>query len=134
MKKKGIIFGIVGVLLLCVAVVFVLNWNRTDRINAFRVERIELMDGSLSAEKTREFIRLFNSASYAGEWIGDGGTPDYQVFVYYRDGSCLIVSDFRAADRDFEVTLREEDGEKPVSYYVNSEELKEFVSELYENK
>ncbi len=103
--------------------------NSTDRVDERQVEKIVLGEYAFSESEVKQFIELFNSASYEGEGTGIGGTPDYIIEVYIDDGSYLLVNQFGSLGCDFEVFLYN-DGKRLEWYYVNSEELKEFVSEL----
>ena len=103
--------------------------NSTDRVDESQVEKIELGKYAFSESEVKQFIELFNSAAYEGEGTGIGGTPDYIIEVYIDDGSYLRVNQFGSLGYDFEV-FRYNDGKRLEWYYVNSEELKAFVSEL----
>jgi len=127
MKKY---FKVLSLLIICIglcASLFACNSN--ERIDEDKVEKIELGEYAFSESEIEQFIELFNSASYEGEGTGEGGTPDYIITVHLDDGSYLNINQFGATDRDFEV-FRYNDEKRLEWYYVNSKELKEFVSEL----
>ena len=131
MKKK--IWIIAGAVVLCILIVINIGiFSR--RINLDRVEKVQFRNDPVSegfsAEDTEKFIKLFNSARYAGEGTGDGGTPEIQVYVYYRDGSYLIISEFSGKGRDFEVTRHDANGKQEDWYYISSKELDAFVLEM----
>lgn len=117
------------IIVLCVVIAVILISQH--KIFPWRVEKISAPGGTLSAEDAEKFIWLFNLAQYKGRGTGEGGTPDIQVYVYYKDGSYLIISEFGGKGKNFEVSLRNADGKHTgVWYYVNSEALEQFVLEL----
>lgn len=131
MKKK--IWIIAGAVVLCILIVINIGMF-SRRINVDQVDKVQFgnnpMSEGFSTEDTAKFIKLFNSARYAGEGTGEGGTPEIQVYVYYRDGSYLIISEFSGKGRDFEVSLHNASGNQKDWYYLSSKELDEFVLEM----
>lgn len=125
------------VLALCVAILgtFLLaQWRNTRDIHWDEVVKVHFAgvteSEAWSTEDAQTFIDLFNMADYAGRGTGEGGTPEVQIYVWYQDGSYLIVSEFNCLGRDFEVSLKNADNKKIAWYYVNSEELEAFVYEM----
>ena len=109
--------------------------QKVAQIEANEVERIAVWtqiteECELNADDSAKFIELFNSSKYEGKGTGEGGTPEFGICVYFRDGIYLLVNDFCFAGRDFEVSLRDSDGNTKAWYYLSSEELYTFVSEL----
>ncbi|MBQ3154716.1 MAG: hypothetical protein IJB88_05740, partial [Clostridia bacterium] len=93
-KRKLIILTAVILLVVVATVTVLLVFNRSDRIRAFRVERIEVGGYELTRWESIRFIYLFNTAEYKGEGIGDGGTAEYMFYVWNRDDSFMIVREF----------------------------------------
>ncbi len=132
MKKHRIasIFSALFIVILCASLFAACQ--RVEQIDANQVERIEVwhqLGGSLelTADDSARFIDLYNSSKYEGKGTGDGGTPDFGILVYFRDGTYLSASDFFGK---LEVSLRTADGGQKAWYYISSKELYTFVSEL----
>lgn len=136
MKKSKIVFVVCALCIAALCLVLFVHWRNLHKIDADQVEKIQLGNTChqsvevLNAEDTAKFIELFNFAKYAGKANGEGGTPDWTVSVYYRDGSYLTISEFGSAGSTCEVTLRNADRGKKVWYYVKSEELRAFILEM----
>ena len=132
MKKSKIklIASVLCVVVLCL--LLIINWFSLHGINENNVEKIQIGNSStasgFNAEETAKFIELFNSASYEGKANGWGITPDWTVYVHYRDGSYLMVSDASGVG-NFEVSLCTA-FLRTAHYYIHSEELETFVLEL----
>lgn len=132
MKKKAWI--IAGVLVLCAlcVVVGIFFWADRYKLNADEIDRISLWNASLTAssdlkaEDAERFVELFNKARYAGKGTGEGGTPDWSVSVYCKDGTRYQISEHGQAGSTVQVQ-----GEK-AWFYVESTELKDFILELME--
>lgn len=102
--------------------------DKVDRISAW----VQGADGErqLNAEETETLIALFNKSRHGREGAGEGGTPEYGVTVYDQNGAVLTINDFHSTGHDFEVTLRNADGERESWCYVNNEELEIYLTEL----
>lgn len=102
--------------------------DKVDRISAW----VQGADGErqLNAEETETLIALFNKSRYGREGAGEGGTPEYGVTVYDQNGAVLTINDFHSTGHDFEVTLRNADGERESWCYVNNEDLEIYLIEL----
>ena len=131
-KNTSVLFAlfIVG---LCVSLFSACQ--RVERIEANQVKRITVWtqiteECELNADDSAKFIALFNSSKYEGKGTGEGGTPEFGICVYFCDGTYLLVNDFGCLGKDFEVSLRDSDGNDKEWYYLSSEELYTFVSEL----
>lgn len=125
------------ILALCIVVLCVLcffHWRNSLKIDANQVVKIQFGNSPTStgfnAEDIEKFIKLFNSAKYAGKGTGEGGTPDIEIFVYYKDGSYLKVHEFSGIGQDFEAFHRDPNGKQKSWYYLKSEELEAFVLEM----
>ena len=130
-KKRKLIILTAVILLVGVATVTVLLvFNQSDRIRAFRVEKIEVGEYELTWWESIRFIYLFNTAEYKGEGIGDGGTAEYMFYVWNRDDSFMIVREFGNKERNFEITTHSPDAKENSWYYVYSEKLEAFAEEL----
>lgn len=81
----------------------------------------------LNAEDSARFIELFNASKYEGKGTGEGGTPDFGIRVYFRDGTSLSATDFSGK---LEVSIFSADAEKKAWYYLSSNELYAFLLEL----
>ena len=133
MKKMGkwIALALGAVIL---GVLLFAQWRDSRVIKADQVVKVHFAgvteSEAWSTEDAQTFIDLFNMADYAGRGTGEGGTPEVQIYVWYQDGSYLIVSEFNCLGRDFEASLRNTDNKKIAWYYVNSEELEAFVYEM----
>ena len=127
------VFSAVFIVMLCV--LLFTACQRFVRIEANQVERIavwtqNMEECELNVDDSAKFIELFNSSKYEGRGTGEGGTAEFGICVYFCDGTYLRANDFGCLGRDFEVSLHDSDGNKKEWYYVNSEELYTFVSEL----
>lgn len=127
------------VLALCVAILgafLFAQWRNTRDIHWDEVVKVHFAGVSASeawsTEDAQTFIDLFNMAKYGGKANGEGGTPDAVVRVLFQDDSSVIVCDFCGIGRKFEVFPQSPDGKKGEAYYVNSEELGDFVIEMLE--
>lgn len=133
MKKKAWLFGILGaialgILVLCISI-FV-NDIKIHKLYPDQVVAIEVWPHcKLNAEDTEAFIKLYNKSKYKGEGTGEGGTPEYGAAVCFADGTFLLINEFGSPERDFEVFFREADGKKKDWYYVNNQDLREFLLE-----
>ena len=114
------------IIVLCVVIAVL--WLNDHKIMPWRVEKVTAAGRTLSAEETEEFIRLFNLAQYAQPDCGT--TPDGGFCVYLKDGSYLCIEE--DARYYFLVYHSDKDGRymKNSSYYIESEELRAFLTEL----
>lgn len=135
MKKHRIklILPVLFVIISCVSLFTACQ--KIERIEENQVEKIVVWsqyaeEYELSADDSARFIELYNSSKYSGKGTGEGGTPKFGIYVYFRDGARLRVNDFDGLGKDFEVSLYNSDGASKAWYYINSEELYNFVSEL----
>ena len=126
-SKKRLIVSALCIVGLCL--LLIVNWISLHRINENNVEKIQIGNSptasGFNAEATAKFIELFNSASYTGKANEQGITPAWDVYVYYRDGSYLIVSDASGVG-NFEVRLRDA-FLRTAHYCIHSEELETFL-------
>ena len=135
-RKTLSVFSVLIIVILCVSLFTACQ--RFERIETSQVERIVLWtqttvdEYELNAEESAKFIELFNSSKYAGKGTGEGGTPEFGIRVYFRDGAYLRVNDFAALGKDLEVSLHDSEGKEKAWYYISNEELYTFVSELSE--
>jgi hypothetical protein len=129
MKNK--IQGGISIALIAIACLYLLyNWSHLTYIQTSRVERIDICR---TKEETDTFIKLFNEAEYVGLSNGEGGTPRYEIKVYYRDGSVLRISEFGSVKAKFEVSLGIGDGYFGIAHYFKSDELEAFIEEVFVN-
>lgn len=84
---------------------------------------------TLNEEELKEFIKLYNSASFEGEWTEEcGTTPGFGVIVTFKDGSYMDIADFCAhREKSFEIITFQADGKKVDWFYIGNEELEDFV-------
>ncbi len=137
MKKHRIasIFSALFIVALCVSLFTACN--KMDSIEENQVEKIEAWvinneeEYELSADESKKFIELFNTANYEGKSTGEGGTPQFGIRVYFSDGAYLHVNDFAGVHK-FEVYASEANGSQSRCYYVSSEELYTFAAEMAE--
>ena len=139
--KKSIIIWIVSVLCAVVLIWLLFNYyNSPHKLYVNRVKEIKIVSFTtlptvtLNAEETVKFIELFNSASYEGKTTGEGGTPDWTVFVFYQDGSNLNISEFGSAGSKCEVEMHNKNLFEKSGYYVSSAELRAFILEMQNKK
>ena len=136
MKKKVLICSILGAIVLCiVGIVLVVHYTGVHKINSGKVDAIVvwahgLKDQGLNAADAKTFIKLFNKSTYRGEGTGEGGTPEYGVEVRFVDGSYLLVNQFAKSRHMFEVSLRDKNDAYKDWYYIESQELYEFLSNI----
>ena len=103
--------------------------NQVEKIEAWVINNEE--EYELSADESKKFIELFNTANYEGKSTGEGGTPQFGIDVYFSDGAYLHVNDFAGVHK-FEVYASEANGSQSRCYYVSSEELYAFAAEMAE--
>ena len=129
-SKKRLIISALCIVGLCL--LLVINWFSLHRINKNNVEKIQIGNSQtasgFNAEDTAKFVELFNSASYTGKAKGWGITPEWTVYVHYRDGSYLMVSDASGVG-NFEIKLCDA-FLRTAHYYIHSEELETFILDL----
>ncbi len=125
----AIIFGI-----LAFCILRYIDLNTMKKIDPDQVEKITIWGykfetQELNASDAETFIKLYNESKFRGrEDIGT--TPDFGVTVYFIDGAYLRINDFSTIDRNFEVTFYKANGEQKKWYFINNQELYEFVSGL----
>ena len=132
MRRRRIasIFSVLFIVTLCVSLFTACR--KMERIEEDQVDKILVWvqnteEYELTANDSARFIELYNSSKYEGKGTGEGGTPKFGIYVYFRDGSHLCTNDFFG---ELEVSLYSADGNKKAWYYISSEELYPFVSEL----
>lgn len=136
MKTQKIVSAFSALFLVILCVSLFSACQRVERIEANQVEKITvwtqtMQERELNADDSAKFMELFNSSKNEGKGTGEGGTPEFAIRVYFRDGTYLLANDFSgSAGRDFEVSLYDSDGNKKEWYYISNEELYTFVSEL----
>ena len=106
--------------------------RKLEKIDADLVEKIVLWEHSppgipLTAEESAKFIELYNASEYDGKPTGEGGTPDFGIMVYFTDGTCLHANDFYGR---LEAWITNPEGHTQDDFYIRSQELYAFVSEL----
>lgn len=133
-KNKWLLIALCAILLVAV---FAIRQRNLYKIDPHRVDRITFEDRpetrELTAEETAKFIELYNSAVYAGKATGDGGTPDYNFTVHFKDGSYMWVNDFNSMGKDFEVSVYNSLKIEIAWYYVDSQHLLTFMHTLADN-
>ena len=137
-RTVAIISSIVLVILLSLCTFLVIKHMNRHKIDSDRVEKITFWSYSfdeqeMNAHDTETFIKLYNKAKYGGEATGEGGTPEYGVNVYFIDGTRLIIYPFGSVRHDFEVALYDANEPENDWYYVDSQDLYQFVSEIITN-
>ena len=96
--------------ILAAVLCFALASCDAKRISESKVEKAELNGYLLPEEDLNTFIYWFNKAEYKGEGTGEGGTPDYTLEVFFKDGSTMRISDFGGKGITFEVFRFDADG------------------------
>lgn len=137
-RTVAIIASISLVILLSLCTFLVIKHMNRHKIDSDRVEKITVWSHSfeeqeLNTRDTETFIKLYNKAKYGGEATGEGGTPEYGVHVYFVDGARLVINQFGYVGHDFEVALYDANGPQNDWYYVDSQDLYKFVSEIITN-
>ena len=102
------------------------------RISESKVEKAELNGYLLPEEDLKTFYYWFNKAEYKGEGTGEGGTPDYTLKVFFKDGSTMRISDFGGKGITFEVCRFDADGNNTEWYYVYIDELETYFERMSE--
>ena len=85
-------------------------------------------DMQLNVDEMKTFITLYNQSQYMGEGTGNGGTPEWGVFVCYKNGDELYINEFNGSE-DFEISLHTSTGKKAWCY-VNNQELINYLQEM----
>lgn len=137
MKHRRTFFVLLAIaLVICVAVIY--TAIRINHISLSQVERIVISNWhqGLPYEWTDEeieyVVNLYNTAVYGGFADGSGGTPNYEVFIYFRDGSYMRISEFNGIKADYEVRIFDSSGVFATpTYYIKSDKLRTFFDTLY---
>lgn len=135
MKKQRIKLGFSVLVIIILCASLFAACQKIERIEENQVEKIVVWsqyteEYELSADDSARFMELYNSSKHGGKGTGEGGTPEFGIYVYFQDGAYLCVNDFGCLGKDLEVALYNTDGSPNAWYYINSEELYNFVSEL----
>ena len=113
------------------------NKNDFPTISASEVESIHVWaEGTyneiqLNTHEMKTFIKLYNKSEYKGEGTGNGGTPEWGVFVCYKNGSEMYINEFNGRNLDFELSLHTASGQEAWCY-INNQELMKFIQEKVE--
>lgn len=118
--------------ILAAVLCFALASCDAKRISESKVEKAELNGYLLPEEDLNTFIYWFNKAEYKGEGTGEGGTPDYTLEVFFKDGSTMRISDFGGKGITFEVFRFDADGNTTEWYYVYIDELETYFERMRE--
>ena len=116
--------------------------KRTYQIDAEDVEKVTIYvgntplhslnsrtDGVELIEQDRdELIRLYNEAGYAGTDRNDNPSPEYICVITLQNGS--IIKFDKRHDNDFWLEYSEDGTSLKDSYYIQSIELKLFLTKL----
>lgn len=129
-KKTTSVFSIFLIIILCISLLA--SCGEIEKLDQSSIEEIEIWTESskaseLTEEQKAEFIKLYNAAEYDGKANGQGGTPQFGIYIDLNDGTKLSVNDFFTK---LEVTVRNKKGKIKAWYYINSKELYTFMSEL----
>lgn len=129
MNKKAVL-SIFLIIILCMSLMA--SCGEIKKLDQISIEKINIWSGAskiseLSEEQKAEFIKLYNAAEYDGKANGQGGTPQFGIYIDLNDGTKLSVNDFFTK---LEVTVRNKKGKIKAWYYINSKELYTFMSEL----
>ena len=129
MNKKAV-FSIFLIIILCMSLMA--SCGEIKKLDQSSIEKINIWSGAskaseLTEEQKTEFIKLYNAAEYDGKANGQGGTPQFGIYIDLSDGTKLNVNDFFTK---LEVTVRNKKGKTKAWYYINSQELYTFMSEL----
>lgn len=134
MKKQKLLQILSVLLIAALSISLFTACHKIEEIEESQVEKIVLWvhvkeDYELTAAEAAKFIELYNSSTCGGEGTGEGGTPEFGIVVYFRDGTTLRANDF---EDSLEVTLHDSNEQRTAWYYVKGEELYQFVSDLAE--
>ncbi len=138
MKKKVFIILLIAVVVL-IGFSVLSFYTRLDNISRSQIEKITISTyhqerpHEWTEDEIAQFIKLYNAALYGGPADGSGCTPNYEVTVYYKDGSSMQLSEFCGIKADFEVTIRSTAGVCSPTHYIKSAELRAFLDGLYES-
>ena len=137
MKKRRIatILAALFVVILCVSLLVITN--RIEKIKDNQVEKIIIWSDTkgeyeFNSDETAEFINLYNSSKYKGKATGEGGTPEFGIRVVLRDGGRFNITNVCCSDEEFELSIRNSDGEKENWYYFKNQSLYDFALDLIE--
>ncbi|MBR5264494.1 MAG: hypothetical protein IKV50_07365 [Clostridia bacterium] len=118
--------------ILAAVLCFALASCDAKRISESKVEKAELNGHLLPEEDLNTFIYWFNKAEYKGEGTGEGGTPEYSLEVFFKDGSFMRISDFNGRGITYEVSRFDAERNQTEWYYVYIDELETFFERMYE--
>lgn len=140
-KKTVLILCTLCVIVSCVlsfcTVIFVNN-RRIHKIDPDKVEKITFWaDGiglrgeqELNEQDAETIIIMYNESKYSGKGIGDGGTPEFGITVYFTNGNTLRLSQFHIGDRDFEMSYTNANGKKEDWFYVKNQDIYNYVFKM----
>lgn len=116
--------------------------KQTHQIDAENVEKVTLYVGDppldmlksrtdgveLNAQDRDKLIKLYNEAPYAGTDRDDSPSPIYACVITLRNGS--IIKFDKRHNNDFWLVYSEDGITSKDSYYIQSNELKLFLTNL----
>lgn len=140
-KKTVLKFSIIGAIALCIMTLCIylyLDYTNIHKIDPDKVEKITFWaDGiglrgeqELNAQDAETVIILYNESEHSGKGIGDGGTPEFGITVYFTNGNTLRLSQFHIGDRDLEISFRDANGKKEDWFYVKNQDLYDFILKM----
>ena len=122
--------------------------STVPQVNRDDVEAVILMMSSgsqqyfLSAEEMDRCVELYNQSEKAGKHTGEGGTPNYSVYISLKNGTSIHLNEELHYAYDFAMS-KNFNTQKYLNmflsnftetYYVNNSELLVFVETLIEEK
>jgi len=129
--RKG--FKILIIFILCLSLAACLG--RLESVEGDQVEKIAIWRHShqnevfLEPGEAQSVLSMYGAAHYGGKATGEGGTPEFGLVFYLKNGERLYLNDF-SEQPEFEAFLRSENGEKSDAFYVESDELRTFTKNL----
>ena len=133
MKKYIVIIMVFAFIFLCIGCTASEDY---PGISSTQVESVHVwVQGTyneiqLNEDDMETFVALYNQSQYMGEGTGNVGTPEWGVFVCYKNGDELYINEFNGFE-DFEVSLHTSTGKKAWCY-INNQELMGFLTEIVE--
>ncbi len=87
-----------SIILICSTLILLTGCNPYKTLTPEDVESVMIWTHESQRDMTEneisEFLQKYNSSEYGGKATGEGGTPDFGIFILLNDGKEIRVNDF----------------------------------------
>ncbi len=122
--KKMLVWVFVGAMVLlfssCGTAFAPLETDKVEKITLWTQEA----EVELAAEDIQTVVDLYNTSVYGGKATGEGGTPDWGLYIHLKNGDTMCVNQFFG---EFEVFIEDKAG-----FYLENEAFYTHLSTLAE--